>query len=45
MLRALYDWGLLQLCKAVNVFTLSFLQQLLILFFPVSISQFVAGDR
>ena len=42
-LRALYGWRLLQLCKAVDVFTLRFLQQLLIMFFPVSIAQFVAA--
>lgn len=41
-LRALYGWRLLQLHKAVNAFTLRFLQQLLIMFFPVSIAQFVA---
>lgn len=42
MLRALYGWRLLQLCKAINVFAPRFLQQLLIMFSPVRFARFVA---
>lgn len=45
MLRALHAWRLLQLRKAVNVFILRFLQQLLSMFFPVSIARLLlSGD-